>query len=297
MFRIRPLTLKSFAAPAKLRLALITVLVTGMTLSAYGCQSPQQSTQVTPANSVGTQASMTPSVAQSANSDTSSSGASDSSASDSGTSTPASPAAQPNQASDRPAIGTVEELQNGDLACYVTLVDDNNVKHEGLPASFDFCAEEKTYLHQRVRATYEQGNLADCQSSEPCGKTRRAWIITKLKVLNAATPATDSETYTNGEWTITISNLKSWSGVNGTGNLNYRGCDARGKCLSLSNGKLTSRNGMNSMGWRNGEYFYLVQMPIENPDNPTPPGTGTQLTVRKGDKVILSETGFKAVSR
>jgi hypothetical protein len=292
MFRIRPLTLKPVAAPRKLRLALITVLVTGITLSAYGCQSPQQSTQVTPASPVGTQASMTPQVVQSSDSGTSSSGASDS-----GASAPASPVSQTNQASDRPTIGTVEELQNGDLACYITLVDDNNVKHEGLPASFDFCAEEKTYLHQRVRPTYEQGNLADCQSNEPCGKTRRAWIITKLEVLNASTPATtDSETYTNGEWTITISNLKSWSGVNGTGNLNYRGCDSRGKCLSLRNGKLTSRNGMNSMGWRNGEYFYIVEMPISSPDNPTPLGTGTQLTVLKGDKVILHETGFKAVS-
>jgi hypothetical protein len=292
MFRIRPLTLQQFAIFAKFRLALITVLVTGMAMSAYGCQSPQQSTQVTPVNPTGTSASTTSPVAQASDSS-----ASDSAPAESGASAPASPAGQTNQAIDRPAIGTVEELQNGDLACYVTLVDDNNVKHEGLPASFDFCAQEKTYLHQRVRPTYEQGTLADCQSNEPCGKTRRAWIITKLQVLNSSTPAIDSQTYTNGEWTITIGNLKSWSGVNGTGNLNYRGCDSRGKCLNLSNGKLTSRNGMNTMGWRNGEYFYTVEMPIGNPDNPTPPGTGTQLTVRKGDKVILNETGFKAVSR
>ncbi|WP_206754398.1 hypothetical protein [Leptolyngbya sp. FACHB-321] len=62
-------------------------------------------------------------------------------------------------------------------------------------------------MRQRLRATYEQGNLADCPSTEPCGKTRRAWIITKLQVLNSSapassTPTSDSETYTNGEWTI-----------------------------------------------------------------------------------------------
>jgi hypothetical protein len=287
MFRIRPLTLQQFAVLAKLRVALITVLVTGIAMNAYGCQSPQQSNQATPGSSAGTPAATASPVAQAA---------------ESGNAAPASPAVQNNQAKDRPTIGTVEEARNGDLACYFTLVDDNNVKHRGLPANFEVCSQEKAYLRQRVRATYEQGNLADCRSNEPCGKTRRAWIITKLEVLNSSapassTPTSDSETYTNGEWTITISNLRSWSGVNNTGNLNYRGCDSRGECLNLSNGKFTERNGKHSMGWRNGEYLYSVEMPIGNPDNPTPPGTGTQLTVRKGDKVILNETGFKAVSR
>ncbi|MBD2037160.1 hypothetical protein H6F76_19530 [Leptolyngbya sp. FACHB-321] len=51
------------------------------------------------------------------------------------------------------------------------------------------------------------------------------------------------------------------------------------------------------MGWRNGEYVHIVEMPISSPDNPTPWGTGTQLTVRQEDQVILNETGFKAVSQ
>ncbi|NJL10328.1 MAG: hypothetical protein HC908_09605 [Calothrix sp. SM1_7_51] len=42
----------------------------------------------------------------------------------------------------RPTVAKVTELVNGDLACYITFVD-NKGKSFNLPGSFDFCAKEK----------------------------------------------------------------------------------------------------------------------------------------------------------
>ena len=89
------------------------------------------------------------------------------------------------QPGNRPTIGKVKAMVNGDLMCYVTLSDDKNVKHDNIGASFEICANQNTYLNQEVRATYKQVNINDCHSAEPCGKTRKAWLITKLEVLTA----------------------------------------------------------------------------------------------------------------
>ncbi len=84
-------------------------------------------------------------------------------------------------------IGKVEAVVNGDLMCYVTLTDNNNVKHDNIGASFDIGANQN--LNRKVRATYEQVNVNDCQSAEPCRKTRKEWLITKLEVLTDSRPS------------------------------------------------------------------------------------------------------------
>lgn len=191
----------------------------------------------------------------------------------------------------QPTVGTVKNMVNGDLMCYVTLVDENNTEHE-VGADFDICVNRDRFLNQKVRLSYEIASINDCQSSEPCGKTRKESIISQMEILGQAKPS-NSQTLSNGKWTITIGNLDSWSGVNGTGNLSYRGCDAKGNCINLTGGKVTCRNGMCAMGWRNGDYLYTVEQPMSNPDRPQEPGSSTILTVRKGSKVILTETGFR----
>lgn len=92
----------------------------------------------------------------------------------------------------------------------------------------------------------------------------------------------------NGQWRITIGNENSWNGVNGTGNLTYRGCDTRGRCLSLRNGQVTCRNGVCTKAWRNGEYSYVISSPIT--ENGNAPST---LTVRRGDRVVVRSTGLR----
>ena len=84
------------------------------------------------------------------------------------------------QSGNRPTIGKVKAMVNGDLMCYVTLIDDNNVKHDNIGASFDVCTNRSTYLNRKVRMTYKQVNINDCHSAEPCGKTRKEWLVTKL---------------------------------------------------------------------------------------------------------------------
>ena len=88
------------------------------------------------------------------------------------------------QSGNRPTIGKVKAMVNGDLMCYVTLIDDKNVEHDNIGASFEICANQNTYLNQKVRVTYNQVNINDCQSAEPCGKTRKAWLITKLEAID-----------------------------------------------------------------------------------------------------------------
>jgi len=81
-----------------------------------------------------------------------------------------------------PTIGTVKELVNGDLLCYATLTDEQGTKHQ-VGASFEICAESAKFLNKKVRASYTIESVSDCQSAEPCGKTKKESIITKMEVL------------------------------------------------------------------------------------------------------------------
>lgn len=191
-----------------------------------------------------------------------------------------------------PTVGTVKQLVNGDLMCYATLVDERGVERQ-VGASFEICDQQATFLNQRVRATYKLTSVSDCQSAEPCGKTRKEYLITAMTVIEPAQSdkSRDTRTITNGKWTITVGNFNSWNGVNGTGNLTYRGCDARGQCINLSQGQMTCRDGVCTTAWRNGDYTYVLTEPMRSPDNPT--GTAPTLIVRQGDTVILKADGFR----
>ncbi|MGD1712011.1 hypothetical protein [Dapis sp. BLCC M172] len=79
-------------------------------------------------------------------------------------------------------VGIVQELVTGDLMCYATLIDENGKEHYAR-ASFEICADQDYYLNKKVQLTYEEANINDCQSSEPCGKTRKEWIISKMKII------------------------------------------------------------------------------------------------------------------
>jgi len=80
------------------------------------------------------------------------------------------------------STGTIKSLVNGDLMCYVTLIDKNG-KENILGASFEICEQENLYLNNEVKLTYELANINDCQSNEPCGKTRQESIITAIEII------------------------------------------------------------------------------------------------------------------
>lgn len=194
-----------------------------------------------------------------------------------------------------PQVGTVKELVNGDLMCYVTLVNEKGVENQ-VGASFDICAEEGKFLNKKVRASFTVESVNDCESAEPCGKTRQESIITKMEVLEDKTTtktetkpqANKTQTISNGEWTITIGNGDSWTGVNNTGNLTYKGCDTKSNCIELTGGKVSCRDGKCVTGWRNGDYVYIIEQPITENGN-----ADSTLIVRKGDQEILKATGLK----
>jgi len=201
---------------------------------------------------------------------------------------------------NQPTIATVKELVTGDIICYATIVDDQGKEHN-VGASFEICDQADKYLNQKVRASYEIASLNDCESAEPCGKTRQESIISQMEILQETSTgepqSTELETFTNGKWTITIGGRNSWSGVNNTGNLSYQGCDDQGNCIKLhrqsrecrlTGGTVNCLNCECVMGWVNGDYRYIVSSPI------TEDGTGSStLIVKQGDREILKATGFK----
>lgn len=82
---------------------------------------------------------------------------------------------------DKPRLGTIKDMRNGDLKCYVTVVDENGKLYENVGASFDICEPDK-YVNKKVEMYYQLENVNDCQSSEPCGKTIKEWLITKIEI-------------------------------------------------------------------------------------------------------------------
>jgi len=192
-------------------------------------------------------------------------------------------------ANQQPKEGTVKKIVNGDLMCYVTLVDNKGIQHN-VGASFEICADEKKFLNKKVRVTYTVESDSDCQSEEPCGKTRKQSIITRMEVVNESSKK-DSYTLSDGKWKITISNKNSWNGINNRGNVSYKGCDANGKCLSLTGGKIVCRHGLCRTVWKNANYTYILEQPITENGN-----ADSTLTVRKDSIEILKVTGLKVIS-
>jgi siroheme synthase len=91
---------------------------------------------------------------------------------------------QNNQSANHPQVGTIESMNNGDIMCYITLVDENNYRHEAIGADFDLCVTSEQYLNKKVGLTYKLSNVSDCQSAEPCAKSRKEWLITNIEILN-----------------------------------------------------------------------------------------------------------------
>ncbi len=67
--------------------------------------------------------------------------------------------------------------------CYVTLENENG-KEFFAGATFEICEQEDAFLNQKVSLTYDLVNINDCESIEPCGKTRRENIITQMRIIN-----------------------------------------------------------------------------------------------------------------
>ncbi|MBP5975320.1 hypothetical protein HW132_21935 [Brasilonema sp. CT11] len=56
-------------------------------------------------------------------------------------------AIQAKKAVPRPTVATVKSMVNGDLMCYVNLVDQKGKEYNSVGASFEICAKEKRFLN------------------------------------------------------------------------------------------------------------------------------------------------------
>jgi hypothetical protein len=189
-----------------------------------------------------------------------------------------------------PKVGLIQDIQMGDLMCYITFIDEAGAT-QTVGATFEVCQTPKLYLHQRVRLVYGVGSVNNCTSNEPCGRSRLTHLVVRMDVVDRAgrNVSTDATVLQNGEWTITIGNRNSWSGVNGTGNLTYRGCNTNQDCIDLVNGVVSCRDGICSTTWVNGIYSYtLINAMREQPDN-----LESTLFVRRNSTLLRQITGLK----
>lgn len=90
--------------------------------------------------------------------------------------------AAPSWAESFPRTGRVLKMTNGDLMCYLELRDRRGQVHS-LGADFDICAQEQKFLGKRVRLTYKKMRVNDCESAEPCGKTKVMNLVSRLRRL------------------------------------------------------------------------------------------------------------------
>ena len=83
-------------------------------------------------------------------------------------------------------IGTVAALNAGDIACYISLKDDQGVAFKEM-ADFDICDQKPSVLGKRLQLTYSQTSVMSdaCQGDPDCKKTKKVILISKVKVLEA----------------------------------------------------------------------------------------------------------------
>jgi hypothetical protein len=90
--------------------------------------------------------------------------------------------AQTRNSVNAPTVGTIESMVTGDIMCYVTLVDENGIRHKNVGATFEICQNKNNFLNKQVNLVYKEIPVNDCQSVEPCGKTRLQTLITQMTI-------------------------------------------------------------------------------------------------------------------
>jgi hypothetical protein len=86
------------------------------------------------------------------------------------------------QAAPLPRTGKILKMTNGDLMCYLEVKNPQG-KVQSVGADFEIC-QQKQFLNRRVRFTYKKVAINDCESAEPCGKTRLETIAVRLQLLH-----------------------------------------------------------------------------------------------------------------
>jgi hypothetical protein len=81
---------------------------------------------------------------------------------------------------EQPNIATVISMEKINAACYITLVDEQGIKYEGIPAVFSLCGKEEIFLSKKVSLDYNRVPVNDCPTATTCGKTMVFTFITQI---------------------------------------------------------------------------------------------------------------------
>lgn len=86
-------------------------------------------------------------------------------------------------------IGVLKSAESGDIACYLSLVDDQGIGFDEM-ADFEIC-EMTSLIGKRVLLKYEMANVMsdECQGDPECTKTRSVPLVISAKPLPAAKKA------------------------------------------------------------------------------------------------------------
>ncbi|MEO8102810.1 MAG: hypothetical protein ABI790_09800 [Betaproteobacteria bacterium] len=84
------------------------------------------------------------------------------------------------------AIGLVKHLENGDVACYITLENGQGREFMEL-ARFDICFQKPSILGKRVTLKYKlEPVMADeCQGNPDCKKSKKIAMVTEARIWDA----------------------------------------------------------------------------------------------------------------
>ncbi|MBL8524127.1 MAG: hypothetical protein JNN20_10590 [Betaproteobacteria bacterium] len=85
------------------------------------------------------------------------------------------------------AIGTILDLQDGDIACSMVMKDDNGAEFFE-SGDFDLCMRKKALIGKRVALTYKMAKVMaeSCQGDINCKKSDLIPLVVAVKVLEAA---------------------------------------------------------------------------------------------------------------
>jgi hypothetical protein len=83
---------------------------------------------------------------------------------------------------DPPKVGTVVSMAHGNVACYVTLVDETGIKHKDVPAVSSVCEKEEIFLNKKVSLDYSQAPVNDCPTATDCGRTKVFTFIKQMRI-------------------------------------------------------------------------------------------------------------------
>ncbi len=103
--------------------------------------------------------------------------------------------------------GTITEMVNGDIACYLTLKDDKGAAFKEM-ADFPIC-QQRALLNRRVALTYrtERVQSPECQGDETCKKTVAVALVVAARPAAVAAAPAPTTTPAARTWLCTTSEM------------------------------------------------------------------------------------------